>query len=241
MHHTRAFTLIELLVVIAIIAMLIAMLLPALNKARSAARSVVCMSNQRQIGILMEVYANEQSGFLPRYAFHGAFANAGLIDHMEAVSIAGHQRSKLYCPDADQPRRKPFTYGMFRSTDLGTNEQLGVHDKTLVPSGSSQEWASGPKDAYLARRYDLVGPASEAPVLMDAQIFDWQIWVDAGHVYDEIVLFDRHENSRMVLYDDMHVESHPLAFFEPMYRNAPSRASHHFTVRYRPGPLFIIP
>ncbi len=241
MHRTRAFTLVELLVVISIVALLIALLLPALNKARSAARSAMCMSNQRQIGILMEVYSTEQSGFLPRYAFHGALANAGLIGHMEAVSIAGHARSRLYCPDASQPERKPFTYGMFRSTDLGTNEELGVHEKSLVPSGSSQAWVSGPKDAYLARRYEVVGSASAAPILMDAQVFDWQIWVDAGHVWDEISIFERHESARQVLYADIHVESHPLAFFEPMFRNAPSRASHHFTVRYRSGPLFIIP
>ncbi len=241
MHHTRAFTLVEVIVVVAIIALLIALLLPALDKARTAARTAMCMSNQRQIGLLMEAYATEQRGFLPRYAFHGALADAGMIDHMEAVSIAGDRRSKLFCPDANQLNRKPFTYGMFRSTDLGSNEELGVLGKSLVPSGSSQEWASGPKDAYLAKRYGVVGPASAAPVLMDSHVLDWQIWVDAGHVYDEISIFERHDDRRQVLYADMHVESHPLTFFEPMFRNAPSRASHKFTVRYRPGPLYIIP
>jgi prepilin-type N-terminal cleavage/methylation domain-containing protein len=58
----RAFTLIELLVVISIIALLIALLLPALTAARDAARVAVCGSTQRQIGIMVAMYANDFDG-----------------------------------------------------------------------------------------------------------------------------------------------------------------------------------
>ena len=59
-----AFTLIELLVVIAIIAILAAILFPVFAQAKAAAKKTACLSNQKQIGTSLVMYATDYDDFM---------------------------------------------------------------------------------------------------------------------------------------------------------------------------------
>ena len=61
----RAFSLIELLVVIAIIGILAALLLPVLGRAKDKSGDIKCISNLKQLGIALSIYADEHDGRLP--------------------------------------------------------------------------------------------------------------------------------------------------------------------------------
>lgn len=59
------FTLIELLVVIAIIAILAAILFPVFAQARAKARQTACLSNMKQLGVALMMYAQDYDERLP--------------------------------------------------------------------------------------------------------------------------------------------------------------------------------
>jgi prepilin-type N-terminal cleavage/methylation domain-containing protein/prepilin-type processing-associated H-X9-DG protein len=67
----KGFTLIELLVVIAIIAILAAILFPVFAQAREQARSTACLSNMKQLGLALKMYAQDYDEEYPMGTYEG--------------------------------------------------------------------------------------------------------------------------------------------------------------------------
>jgi prepilin-type N-terminal cleavage/methylation domain-containing protein len=99
------FTLIELLVVIAIIAILAALLLPALSGAKKKGKGAECINNQKQNGIGLRLWANDNGEKFPwnvDMASGGSLGSMDWTDHFRSLSNELGTPKVLYCPTDKQ-------------------------------------------------------------------------------------------------------------------------------------------
>src|SRR5947208_6399628 len=98
----NAFTLLELLVVISIIAIPAAFLLPALARAKEAGRATVCLSNLRQAGFALQLYAQENNNRLPFMRDQSLTATNELPGPDQVLSNHLGNVNVLKCPSDNQ-------------------------------------------------------------------------------------------------------------------------------------------
>lgn len=80
------------------------MLLPALNKARDRAKTIKCISQLKQMGLGVALYAGSFDGFLPRCAWKTALdATALPWDYVIAELINDKQGEIFRCPADNKP------------------------------------------------------------------------------------------------------------------------------------------
>jgi len=130
MKKAKGFTLVELLVVIAVIALLMAVLMPALRLARDQAMRIVCGSQERQLGLGLTMYADENDKqLLSEYGWLDGLSKWQITELMKAMSmdVSGQAANNpnaipakvFYCPSNISTNRDRDGWWNFTGADSG--------------------------------------------------------------------------------------------------------------------------
>ena len=197
----KGFTLIELLVVIAIIAILAAILFPVFAKVREKARQTACLSNEKQIGLAIMQYAQDNDELLmPRYAM-GVNWHVLCQPYVKSTGI-------LQCPS--NPRKGQLDSEGYLSVSYSANTGSNRPFSDLNPNGGTPVTL-----AQLQSPAQIIGIVETTTRYTDFYVdypTNWAQPTPSDPTWHQGNLFAGHTGSANFLFLDGHAKSmRPLA------------------------------
>ena len=199
----KKFTLIELLVVVAIIGILASILLPSLSKAKDSAKTAVCLSNVKQVGVGLIIFAEGNDDFLPGPLWHSVFPVYNNTPHLtaklaETLNYPTPSGTENYIPIFDCPSFTKSADG----TERKYSRQFFIYGKD-----DEGKYSFGSKNQPL----DIQNPSTissvEAPS-DENSLFEQDV-LYGGNNFQNMSATPRHKNGtkRVGLWWDGHAKS----------------------------------
>lgn len=185
-YRHRGLTLIELLVAVAVIGVLIAVLVPALGHVRATAKTTQCLSNVRQIGVMVNAYLVASDGVLP--SLQNRESTTQPLPAMDNVLVRPGEATKVFaCPADDK--------GIFAA------------------SGTSYFWNFTVNGQRVEQLFSIVGgsAASRIPLISDKE--GWHPEIKDRLV---VLYADGHASRELTFLSELGVEAVPPSAPEPL-------------------------
>lgn len=192
---SQAFTLIELLVVIAIIAILAALLLPVLGRAKENGRRTACVSNLKQLGLALALYAADNQDVLP-------LPQQVAARWPEQLRHSYRNPKLLVCPTdlsaQTSPTDFPLTNADFAPRSYVINAFADYYASLLGQSNMPTSWKSTPaflrmKDSGIPHPTETITFSEKAD---EATAFEANIFQAPTGSYLKDLAENRHSNPR---------------------------------------------
>jgi len=206
------FTLVELLVVIAIIAILAGMLLPALSKARAMAYATSCMSNLKNIGLAVSMYAGDNNDYFPGLNTGSAPFYSEIPPYLKAGNTL--KTFKIFMCPADYVRLNYATTDVTRKRSYTLNTNM-THEHSGNPPDTANNynfvWNKTSKVSQPSEKIYKTDGIGNYSATLDVRCFPlgvnyWTYPFKAGSVATDGGVDFRHNKKTSLLLADFHVE-----------------------------------